>query len=44
MKSKKEAVLQARPKAKNPWIDAWHRLLPLVPWQPVARFGMWAVH
>ena len=26
MKSKKEAVLQARPKAKNPWIDAWHSL------------------
>ena len=26
MKSNKEAVLQARPKAKNPWIDAWHSL------------------
>ena len=26
MKSKKEAVLQARPKAKNPWLDAWHSL------------------
>ena len=22
----KEAVLQARPKAKNPWMDAWHSL------------------
>ena len=26
MKSNKEAVLQARPKAKNPWMDAWHSL------------------